>query len=130
MFLGQAWCDLDKIFEKKSWHSLKSTKTFSINVPLERVILQLNAHDAPVDVLNIFLAYIDDPLRRLALARKFNAGKSVVDSLVELKNREELEKFIETLHVRDHIRISAENALKNMGKSKNFMQMNFLSHTA
>lgn len=111
---SQIWCDLDKIFEKKTWHSLKTTKHFSISVPLERVIFQLNMLGAPADVLNQFLAHIDDPQRRLALAKRFNAGKSIVDSLAELKNREELELFIETLNVRDHVRIAAENALKNM----------------
>lgn len=111
---SQAWCDLEKIFEKKSWHSLKSSKSFSINVPLERVIFQLNALDAPVDVLNMYLTHIDDPQRRLALAKRFSAGKSIVDSLVDLKNRDELERYIQTLNVRDNVRIHAENALKNM----------------
>lgn len=108
------WCDLDKLFERKSWHSLKTTKSFSISLPLERVIFQLNVLGAPADVLNQFLAHIEDPQRRLTLAKKFNAGKSIIDSLVELKHREELEKFIETLNFRDHVRISAENALKNL----------------
>lgn len=111
---SQAWCDIDRIFEKKSWHSLKTTKSFSINVPLERAIFQLSALDAPADVLNIFLAHIDDPHRRLAVAKRLNAGKCIVDSLVELKNRDELVEFIETLHTRDNVRIHAENALKNL----------------
>lgn len=110
---SQAWCDFGKIFERKSWHSLKSTKSFSISVPLERVIFQLN--DAPADVLNMFLAHVDDPQRRLVIAKRFpQAGKSVVDALVELKNREELEQYIDTLSIRDNVRIHAENALKNM----------------
>lgn len=111
---SQAWRDLDKIFERKSWHSLKTTKSFSITVPLERVIFQLNAFDAPADVLNTFLAHIDDPHRRLALAKQFNAGKSIVDSLYELKNREGLQQFIATLNIRDNVQIHAENALKNL----------------
>lgn len=111
----QAWCDLEKIFERKSWHSLKTTKTFSISVPVERVIFQLHAYDAPADILNVFLMLIDDPHRRLVLAKRFPlAGKSVVDTLVELKNREELEQYIDTLSVRDNVRIHGENALKNM----------------
>lgn len=112
---SQAWCDLEKIFERKSWHSLKTTKTFSISVPLERVIFQLNAYDAPPDILNMFLSHIDDPQRRLVLAKRFpSAGKSVVDALVELRYREELEQFIETLEIRDNVRIHAENSLKYM----------------
>lgn len=111
---SQAWCDLKTIFERKSWHSFNTTKSFSINVPLERVIFQLNALEAPVDVLNMFLVHIDDPNRRLALARRFNAGKSIVDALVELRNREDLEIYIESLSNRDNVRIHAENALKHM----------------
>lgn len=111
---SQAWCDLEKIFERKSWHSLKTTSVLRCSVPLERVIFQINAYDAPADVLNMFLAHID-PQRRLVLAKRFPlAGKSVVDALVELKNREELEQFIDTLSVRDNVRIHGENALKNM----------------
>lgn len=124
---SQAWCDLDKIFEKKSWHSLKTTKSFSISVPLERVIFQLKALDAPADILNIFLAHIDDPHRRLALAKRFDVGKSIVDSLVELKNREDLENFISTMNVRDNVRIYAENALKNMVRM-NFDDVNFFQN--
>lgn len=110
----QAWRDLETIFEKKSWHSLKGSKSFSISVPLERVILQLNALDAPVAVLNIFLGHIDDAQRRLALAKRFNAGKSVVDALAELKEREELERYAESLAVGSDVRFYAENAIKNL----------------
>lgn len=115
---SQAWCDLEKIFERKSWHSLKTTKTFSISVPLERAIFQLNAFDAPADILNIFLAHIE-PQRRLMIAKRFPvAGKSMVDALVELRNRDELEQYIQQLEIRDNVRIHAENALKNMVRTK------------
>lgn len=127
---NQAWCDFDHIFERKSWHSLKTTKTFSINVPLERVIFQLNLLEAPADVLNKFLTHVDNPHRRLALAKQFNVGKTVVDSLVELKNREELEQFLSTLNVRDNIQIYAQNALKTMVRicSDSYVCINGMSH--
>lgn len=110
----QAWLDLENIFDRKSWHTLKTSKSFSINVPLDRAILQLSALDAPVAVLNQFLAHIDDPQRRLALARKLNAGKSIVDALIELKNRTELEAYLETLKIGNEVRFYGENALKNL----------------
>lgn len=110
----QAWLDVQSIFEKKSWHTLKTTKTFSIGVPLERVLLQLNALHAPDDVLNYFLPHIDDPHRRLALAKRFNAGKSIVDALCELKDRVELERYCESLDEKTRERFYAENALKNL----------------
>lgn len=110
----QAWLDLENIFDRKSWHSLKTSKSFSINVPLDRAILQLSALDAPVAVLNQFLGHIDDPQRRLALAKKLNAGKSIVDALIELKNRTELESYLGTLQIGNEVRFYGENALKNL----------------
>lgn len=126
---SKAWCDLNKIFERKSWHSLKTSKSFSINVPLDRVIVQLHSLDAPADVLSIFLAHIDDLHRRLALAKRFNVGKSVVDTLVELRNREELEEYIKSLNVRDNVRIHAENALKNLVRCCHFDNVSMLFQT-
>lgn len=110
----QAWRDLETMFEKKSWATLKTTRTFSIAVPLDRAILQLYAMEAPVAVLNMFLAHIDEPQRRLALARKTKAVKSAVDALVDLKDRTELERFVETLEVGTDVRFYAENAVKNL----------------
>lgn len=110
----QAWRDLEFIFEKKTWSTLKTSKSFSIAVPLDRVILQLHAMDAPVAVLNQFLAQIDDAERRLALAKKTKAGKSVVDALVDLKDRPQLEQYVESVEAGTDVRFYAENALKNL----------------
>lgn len=110
---SQAWVDLDTIFEKKTWHTLKTAKVFTISVPLDRVVLQLDALEAPVAVLNKFLSHVDDAQRRLALAKKFRANKSIVDSLVELKERAELEKYTDGLEVGTEQRFYAENALRN-----------------
>lgn len=115
----QAWCDLDSIFERKSWHTLKTSKTFTINVPLDRVVLQLYSVDAPAAVLNKFLSHIDEPQRRLALARRVNAGKSIVDALVDLKDRNELEKYAESLKTGTEQRFYAENAIKNLVRKRN-----------
>lgn len=110
----QAWRDLEVIFEKRSWNTLKTSKAISIAVPLDRGILQLHALDAPVAVLNMFLAQIDDPQRRLALARKTKAAKSAVDALVDLKDRAQLELYVETLETGTDVRFYAENSLKNL----------------
>lgn len=122
----QAWRDLETIFEKKSWTTLKTAKTFSIAVPLDRAILQLHAMEAPVAVLNMFLAHIDEPHRRLALARKTKAGKSIVDALVELKDRQQLELFLIDLDVGTDVRFYAENALKNLVATVRTLSSNLL----
>ncbi|KAG4076347.1 hypothetical protein HA402_005790 [Bradysia odoriphaga] len=110
---SQAWCDLEGIFEKKTWLNLKS-KSFSINVPLDSVIYQLHGLNAPVAILNYFLSKINEPNHRLAVANRVNATKSIVDALSELKDKSGLEKFIETLPVGTDGRFYAENTLKNV----------------
>lgn len=89
-------------------------KSFSINIPLDRAILQLHSLDAPQPVLHHFLAKISDARRRLVLARKLGSTKSSVDALVELKDRKELEMFIAHLAPSTEVRFYAENALKNL----------------
>ena len=79
---------------------------------MDKLILQLYQLEAPVAVLNYFLPKISDASHRLALAKKACATKSVVDALVELKNRQELEILCETLTPGVEERFYAENALK------------------
>lgn len=110
---SQAWRDVEQLFEKKSWHSLK-TKTFAINVPLDKAIFQLHRLEAPSPILNHFLSKITDAQHRLALARKIGASKSVVDALVDLKDRQPLQAFVESLPSGTDVRFYADNALKSM----------------
>jgi hypothetical protein len=109
----QAWRDVEALFEKKSWYNLKQ-RSFTIHIPVEKAILQLHNLGAPQAILNKFLAQIDDPSRKLALARKVAATHSVIDALVALKDRGELEVFKERLESGTEARFYAENALKNM----------------
>lgn len=100
----------------QSWHSLK-TKTFSISLPIDRVILQLHSLDAPIPVLNFFLSHLADARRRLWLARKVGALKSVTDSLVELKDRQGLDDFVQSIAPGTESRFYADSALRNLVKS-------------
>lgn len=121
--LDQKWCDLDTIFEKKTWHTLKTAKTFSINVSMDRVIRQLHALDAPAAVLNSFLAHIDEVHKRLELATRYNASRSIVDALVELKDRSELERYADTLTKSTDIRIYADNAIRKLVSKQRYSYM-------
>lgn len=110
---AHAWRDVELLFEKKSWHSLKST-SFSISVPLERAIMRLHWLDAPAAVLNAFLARVSDSKRRLSLARQLGATRSVVDTLVEHKDRAQLEVCVQNIAAGTDVRFYAENALKTL----------------
>lgn len=89
-------------------------KAFTINIPLEKAILLLYALEAPRPVLNAFLSKINDAQQRMVLAKRVNASKSVIDSLIELKESHALETFIGTLEAGTELRFYAEHALKNM----------------
>ena len=111
----QAWLDLDGIFEKKGWLNLKSKKTFAIHIPLDRAILRLYSLNAPDPVMNTFLGQVEDPQRRLALAKKVLAKKGIVDALVACKDKIELENYKNSLDAGTEERFYAENALKSFG---------------
>lgn len=110
---SQAWRDVESLFEKKSWHSIKS-KSFSIHIPLDKAILKLFSLNAPPPVLNYFLGKMDDQQRKLQLSRKINAVRSIVDALVALKDKMELEVLKEQLEAGTEEKFYAENALKNL----------------
>lgn len=78
------------------------------------MILQLYGLHAPIPVLNYFLAHISDTQHRLALSQRVGAEKCVIDSFVELKDKQKLETFIETITPGTDVRYYAENALKNL----------------
>lgn len=110
---AQSWRDCEQLFAKKSWHSLKAT-SFAIHVPLEAAIWRLYRLDAPVAILNAFLARIPDSRRRLWLAQKMDATRSVVDALVERKDRVGLETYMQSIAAGTDVRFYAENALKTL----------------
>lgn len=63
---------------------------------------------------------MDDLQRRLALAKRVGATHSIVDTLVALKEKSELEMFANRLDNGTAEKFYAENALKNMVKIRFF----------
>lgn len=55
----------------------------------------------------------------MILAKRVNASKSVIDSLIELKEGHALEAFIGTLETGTELRFYAEHALKSMVSQRN-----------
>lgn len=64
--------------------------------------------------MNSFLSHVDDASNKLVLARKVGAVRSVVDSLVTLKDKVELENLKDRLGNGTEEKFYAENALKNL----------------
>jgi VPS33B-interacting protein in polarity and apical restriction len=115
---SQAWMDIEGLFEKKS---MLKKKTFAIHIPLELAILRLHHLRAPQAVLNTFLQHLDDPERRLALSKKVGAIHSIVESLVQLKNAQELQEFKETLPSGTAEYFYAEKAITNLTATKSIL---------
>lgn len=115
---SQAWMDIEGLFEKKS---VLKKKSFAIHIPLELAILRLHHLRAPQAVLNTFLQHLDDPERRLALSKKVGAIHSIVESLVLLKNAQELQEFKETLPSGTAEYFYAEKAITNLTTTKSIL---------
>ncbi|CAD7092822.1 unnamed protein product [Hermetia illucens] len=112
---AQAYLDLDGLFEKSKWHSIKS-KQFHINLPLEDVIMRLYHLNAPQPVLNSFLSHVTDSEVKLSLAKEVKAVRSVIDVLGTMKDKTELEKYRDQLAEGTEERIYADNAIRNFSK--------------
>lgn len=107
---SKAWKDLDGLFEKKTF--IKAS--FAINIPLDKVILRLHELEAPFPVLNTFLSKIDDTQKRLSLARKVGAVRSVIDCLVAMKDKAELVNLRNGLVEGTPERFYADNCLESL----------------
>ncbi|XP_055375308.1 vacuolar protein sorting-associated protein 16B isoform X2 [Condylostylus longicornis] len=112
---SKAYPDLEKIFEKSSWTSLIA-KPFQINIPLDLAIMRLADLEAPSPVLQNFLAKVNDSNDRLELAQAIKCSKGIIDALAALKDKEELQKYINSLPEGSEERFYGENTLKSVGK--------------
>jgi VPS33B-interacting protein in polarity and apical restriction len=83
-------------------------------VPVEPLIVRLFVLNAPAAVLNLFLARVDEPQKKLTLAKKVRAVRSWIDALVALKERQELEALRNSLEAGTEERFYAEKSLKAM----------------
>ncbi|CAO1409405.1 unnamed protein product [Diamesa serratosioi] len=119
---AQAWRDVEALFEKKAWHSFKQ-KSFTIHIPIEKVILQLHFLEAPQPILNSFLSHVEDLEKRLNLAKKVNATRQIIDTLVLQKDKNGLEEFKEGLVEGSEEKFYAENAISKLGSTSSWMNV-------
>ncbi|XP_059095276.1 spermatogenesis-defective protein 39 homolog [Tigriopus californicus] len=88
--LKQAWKDCEGIVITKGWLGGKKTKA---SVSPRGVVQTLHECQAPPEILHIFLQLIDDLEDRLNYARRCKVPNTVIECLVQSRDRQELETF-------------------------------------
>ncbi|CAL1530403.1 unnamed protein product [Lymnaea stagnalis] len=88
------WKDIEALLTAKGFFG--GTKLKSC-IGFDKVVEILHKHNAPPEVLDKYLAMISDLDLRLQLAKKVQCSKAVVDTLVAMKNRQELSTYASTL---------------------------------
>ncbi|XP_035689373.1 spermatogenesis-defective protein 39 homolog isoform X2 [Branchiostoma floridae] len=84
------WKEIEALLTSKNWFGGTKMKAC---IGFEKVVEILSKQKAPVDILSKYLAYIEDPNERLALAAKHKCHRIVVDTLIQLKDRAALEDY-------------------------------------
>ncbi|KAK3774195.1 hypothetical protein RRG08_001330 [Elysia crispata] len=88
------WRDVEAILTTKGWFG--STK-LKAAIGFDKVVAILHRNGAPPDILQKYLAMIDNLEQRLSFAKKVSCQIAVIDALVALKNRAELEQLASKL---------------------------------
>ncbi|XP_055879712.1 spermatogenesis-defective protein 39 homolog isoform X2 [Biomphalaria glabrata] len=88
------WKDIEALLTTKSWFG--GTKMKAV-IAFEKIVNILHRNGAPPDVLDKYISMIDNLEQRLSVAKKVECHKAVVDTLVALKNRQELEQYTSKL---------------------------------
>eukprot|EP00095_Tigriopus_kingsejongensis_P006315 maker-scaffold61_size441589-snap-gene-3.30 protein:Tk06315 transcript:maker-scaffold61_size441589-snap-gene-3.30-mRNA-1 annotation:"spermatogenesis-defective protein 39 homolog isoform x2" len=88
--LKRAWKDCEPIIITKGWLGGKKTKA-SVNP--RGVVQTLYDCQAPPDIIHIYLQLIDDIEDRHNYARRCKVPNTVIECLIQLKDRSELEAY-------------------------------------
>lgn len=84
------WKDIETLLTTKGWFGGTKMKAA---IGFDKVVAILHRNGAPQDILQKYLAMIDNLEQRLGLAKKVSCQIAVIDALVALKNRAELEQL-------------------------------------
>nr|XP_022329089.1 spermatogenesis-defective protein 39 homolog isoform X1 [Crassostrea virginica] len=88
------WTGIEELLTAKGWFG--STKNVSV-IGFDKVCEILHRTSAPNDVLSKYMRMIDGSERRLNLARKYKCHEVVVETLVHLRDRQELQTYASKL---------------------------------
>jgi len=84
------WRGLEQMFRAKGWFG--SVKMKSV-IGFNKVAELLHQHGAPEQVLGTYLNLIDDLNERLSLATKIKCHNVAIETLVAMKDRQQLDKY-------------------------------------
>ncbi|CAC5419564.1 VIPAS39 [Mytilus coruscus] len=104
------WNGVDELLTTKGWFG--GTKARAV-IGFDRVCQILNQCNAPLEVLTKYLKLIDNTEKRLDLARKFKCHNVVIETLVSMKDRAQLDFYAKKLQPGTVEARSAAGALNN-----------------
>uniref|UniRef100_A0A8C6T2F1 Spermatogenesis-defective protein 39 homolog n=1 Tax=Neogobius melanostomus TaxID=47308 RepID=A0A8C6T2F1_9GOBI len=86
----KSWSEVDSLFSSKSWLGFSRKKS-----PLSygRVVDILHKNSAPSSVLVQYVALVEDPEQRLALAQKHKCHDIVINTFRDMKDRQMLVQY-------------------------------------
>uniref|UniRef100_UPI00398E77BA spermatogenesis-defective protein 39 homolog n=1 Tax=Pristiophorus japonicus TaxID=55135 RepID=UPI00398E77BA len=83
----KAWKDVDSLFTTKNWLGYTKKKAL---IGFHRVVDILHKNNAPVEVIQEYVALVDNPELKLNLATKYKCHNIVIDTYRDLKDRQQL----------------------------------------
>uniref|UniRef100_A0A4W3JLH8 Spermatogenesis-defective protein 39 homolog n=1 Tax=Callorhinchus milii TaxID=7868 RepID=A0A4W3JLH8_CALMI len=83
----KAWNDVDLLFTTKNWLGYTKKKA---PIGFHRVVDILHKNNAPVKILQEYIALVDNPELKLNLATKYKCHDIVIESYKDLKDRQQL----------------------------------------
>ena len=101
---------IESFLESKSW---LGKKKLSSSIGFDKIVVILHQHKAPVDLLEKYIAYVDDVEDRMELAKKVGAMTSLVNCFVQTKNRSDLESLVSKLPRESTAASLAQSVLNN-----------------
>ncbi|XP_076763003.1 spermatogenesis-defective protein 39 homolog isoform X1 [Xylocopa sonorina] len=107
--LANEWDEIDKLLLTKGW---LGSKKLQIHLPIEDVLKVLHKNNAPSDVLEKYLKYVDNVERRLELAKNMHCFRIAIDILVQQADRIALLEYKTKLQPQSEEYFYAESALR------------------
>ncbi|KAI0230769.1 ADF-H domain-containing protein [Lamellibrachia satsuma] len=109
------WPDIEALFHSKTWlggNKMKAPMGF------DRVVHLLSRIGCPREILNKYCNFVDDPQMRLEVGQKYQCHESVIQTLSQLKDRQQLLAYRGKLKPNSQEWFLAENVLKSNIKWK------------
>ncbi|XP_038629878.1 spermatogenesis-defective protein 39 homolog isoform X2 [Scyliorhinus canicula] len=90
----KAWKDVDTLFTTKNWLGYTKKKA---PIGFHRVVDILHKNNAPVEVIQEYVALVDSTELKLNLATKYKCHNIVIDTYRDLKDRQQLVQYRDKL---------------------------------